>query len=144
MSLPRVRFTVRWMMVATAIVGIFLGLVRAIESWEWSIRSGKYASTAEFHREMKQLATEGILGEEKNAAWCKERSRKMRLEGNRTGLRAEYEAIARDCDKYASAAIEDAASWRRKASHYAAMALKYEKAARYPWLPVAPDLPEPR
>jgi hypothetical protein len=34
---------------------------------------------------------------------------------------------------------------RLKASigHHHAMALKYESAARYPWLPVAPDPPEP-
>jgi hypothetical protein len=30
-----------------------------------------------------------------------------------------------------------------RADHHAAMARKYERAARYPWLPVAPDPPEP-
>jgi hypothetical protein len=33
---------------------------------------------------------------------------------------------------------------RRRAEYYAAMRVKYERAARYPGLPVAPDLPEPR
>jgi hypothetical protein len=31
----------------------------------------------------------------------------------------------------------------REIDHYAALARKYERAARYPWLPVEPDLPEP-
>ena len=30
-----------------------------------------------------------------------------------------------------------------RADHHAAMAEKYRHAARYPWLPVAPDPPEP-
>ena len=30
-----------------------------------------------------------------------------------------------------------------RANHHAAMAHKYEHAARYPWLPVKPDPPEP-
>ena len=32
---------------------------------------------------------------------------------------------------------------RDRADHHAAMAHKYEHAARYPWLPVEPDPPEP-
>ena len=32
---------------------------------------------------------------------------------------------------------------RRAAEYHEAMALKYERAARYPWLPVEPDPPEP-
>jgi hypothetical protein len=33
---------------------------------------------------------------------------------------------------------------RRKAAHHRIMRLKYERAARYSWLPVAPDPPEPK
>ena len=32
---------------------------------------------------------------------------------------------------------------RARASHYGALAAKYQRAARYPWLPVEPDPPEP-
>jgi hypothetical protein len=32
----------------------------------------------------------------------------------------------------------------RLAAHFREMAVKYEYAARYPWLPVAPDSPEPK
>jgi hypothetical protein len=34
--------------------------------------------------------------------------------------------------------------WKRLVAYHAAMARKYENAARHPWLPVEPDPPEPR
>jgi hypothetical protein len=33
---------------------------------------------------------------------------------------------------------------RLRVEHFDQLRLKYERAARYPWLPVAPDPPEPR
>ena len=35
------------------------------------------------------------------------------------------------------------ASEQRRADYHGAMRRKYERAARYPWLPVEPDPPEP-
>jgi hypothetical protein len=35
------------------------------------------------------------------------------------------------------------AKMKVQAAHYARQRAKYERAARYPWLPVAPDPPEP-
>jgi hypothetical protein len=35
------------------------------------------------------------------------------------------------------------ASLNRREAYHAALTAKYERAARYPWLPVAPDPPEP-
>lgn len=39
--------------------------------------------------------------------------------------------------------LDDRASWERKSAHYARLKVKYEYAARFPWLPVGPDPPEP-
>ncbi len=36
-----------------------------------------------------------------------------------------------------------AARWRRTAAHFARLQMKYDRAAPYPWLPVAPDPPVP-
>jgi hypothetical protein len=36
------------------------------------------------------------------------------------------------------------ASWWKRATYHAALRRKYERAARYPWLPVEPDPPEPQ
>jgi hypothetical protein len=35
-------------------------------------------------------------------------------------------------------------SQRRRVDHHESMMAKYLRAARYPWLPVPPDLPEPK
>ena len=35
------------------------------------------------------------------------------------------------------------AAYERRSDHYAALQAKYERAARYPWLPIEPDRPEP-
>jgi hypothetical protein len=57
-----------------------------------------------------------------------------------------------DEDTYASSAFvndgmrrlsEVAARSRRLADHHAALKRKYERAARYPWLTIEPDPPEP-
>ena len=38
---------------------------------------------------------------------------------------------------------EEAEQYAKKADYYWAVVRKYERAARYPWLPVEPDPPEP-
>jgi hypothetical protein len=90
--LPRVRFTVRRLMVAVAVVGITLGALAACRS-----RSARFREIRDRHR----------------AAMI-------------VGFEAPGEA--------APAARLD---WHR------AIERKYEYAARHPWLPVAPDPPEP-
>jgi hypothetical protein len=49
-------------------------------------------------------------------------------------LRDPVESILVECSK-------DAADDRAKAAYYSALAQKYERAARYPWLPVELDPP---
>jgi hypothetical protein len=39
---------------------------------------------------------------------------------------------------------EEEDAWRRRADYHESLIVKYERAARYPWLPVAPDPPEPK
>ena len=87
MPLPRVRFTVRRMMVATAIAGLVLGL---------GGRHAQFRRIAEFHS-------------------------------------AKYRKLA-----YGSQIVRVF-----KIRWHAAMAEKYAHASRYPFLPVAPDPPEP-
>jgi hypothetical protein len=47
-------------------------------------------------------------------------------------------------ERNATAMRKAEADWGNKADHYAAMYRKYDRAARYPWLTVEPDLPEPK
>jgi hypothetical protein len=86
MMLPRPRFTMRWLMVAVAIVALGLGIL------------------AELHRRSARFA---------QIAW-----------------HHEIEA--------------DICSSTTKAQHHLDLTRRYQHAARYPWLPVAPDPPEPQ
>jgi hypothetical protein len=64
------------------------------------------------------------------------------LEGRKIGLNMLLGLLSSrpivDADRPAVARLH------RITAHHAAMARKYEHAARYPWLPVEPDLPEPQ
>jgi len=53
------------------------------------------------------------------------------------------ELIDRERWRLSTDALEATARWGTKAAHYAALNRKYERAARYPWLPVGPDPPVP-
>jgi hypothetical protein len=96
MRLPRVRLTVRGLMVAVAIVGVVYGVM--IE------RHSRFRKLASRH----QAEGEKLL--------------KMPI--------------------ISFSGSEDDPVVRRFEWHYSRQ-LKYERAARYPWLPVAPDPPEP-
>jgi hypothetical protein len=101
MSLPHVRFTVRRLMVAVAIVAGCLPLWAA---WaERDARRMEYAFLALDHAMRESAYATGNAG-----------------------------CFATACD------INP-----RKAAHHGALALKYVRAARYPFLPVWPDPPEP-
>ena len=108
--MPRVRFTVRGMMVAVAIVGMACGgeLIRR--------RRNYYLNEADTYAYGERIFRE---------------SADEPLEGCRAG-QVSREAQARF-------KVETLAT----ADHYAALKRKYARAARYPWLPVAPDPPEP-
>ncbi len=103
MRVPRVRFTVRRMMVAVAIVGLASGLWRRRESFLEESR--RYAVAATLH----PCSLPPEEGTDEYRRW-----------------QEEEEMI------------------RRRDDHLLRLAAKYERAARYPWLPVAPDPPEPR
>jgi hypothetical protein len=115
MPIPRVRFTVRRMMVAVAIVAAVAGAAAA--SRRWSVLASAY------HVKALYLGLQADL-EEENA---------------RTADAAIWFARASDPDRPERAAPR----YRRRAEFYSLLRGKYERAARYPFLPVAPDPPEP-
>ena len=94
MRLPRVRFTVRRMMIAVAVVALAIGMVA---------RS----------RQMSKIA-------DRHAAQILEHSQMMPLPNG---------AFA--------ALLDNRGEWHQ------AMVAKYRRVARFPWLPVEPDPPEP-
>lgn len=105
MRLPRVRFTVRGMMVAVAVaalVGYAIRLNRLSSRYEGKAR--KCALT-------RHLAVSMECGSMIVPSWMQDHR------------------------------IDDLRS--RRIAHYDSLAFKYRHAARYPWLPIAPDPPEP-
>ena len=103
MPLPRVRFTVRRMMVAVAIVGATVAFGER--------RRRDFSALAEYHRAqqvVKVACSKGGFISEKRGG-----------------------GMATDVDERADA-------WHR------VLEPKYRYAARYPWLPVPPDPPEPQ
>ena len=101
MPLPRVRFTVRRMMVAVAIAGVLVGGLRMRRlSAVYQALSESNANDEDFY--LAALSDRFKLGH------------------------PSYERTFRD-----------------RLDYHRSMRVKYERAARRPWLPVPPDPPEP-
>jgi hypothetical protein len=113
MRLPRVRFTVRRMMVGVAIAGMVLGLTHWFESRDAWLRARR-----DFHWAQWTLPIMESRGED----------------GRVVGPLQVTEDDGSPVDGLRA---------RRELWNYR-MFKKYMKAARYPWLPVAPDPPEPQ
>jgi hypothetical protein len=114
MRLPHVRFTVRRMMIAVALLALFLG------GWVWmERRSARFSDLANWHHRQITCVFFGSPGPDGKFI---------------------YEASdspQRDGDPPVSLRQQRIDTWRRQ------IAVKYWDAARHPWLPVEPDPPEP-
>jgi hypothetical protein len=118
MPLPRVRFTVRRMMIVVAIA--------AIAVWLPVILTRR----AKYHRLAREFDTKVTVA---------------RALGPHGGVHANAVAI-RVANVYVLRQEPGSGPFDCVGAHsdyYAAMKAKYERAARYPFLPVAPDPPEP-
>ncbi len=134
MTFPRVRFTVRRMMVAVAIAAVATGCVTF---WKRS---------TDFHR----LADQYGQLESDESAWLSSilEHQEWTKKHGRAGIPFDLPPVPPSellkSDAEIIAEIDDEAKRRReKIEWYRPRRLKYERAARYPWLPVAPDPPEP-
>jgi len=116
MGIPRVRFTVRRLMVAVAVVALAFGIVRL-----WAARQ-LYLEKAAEHAGFRAL----VLRSPNTIAYWE-----SRWTAQREGLPARYPWPGGPPFVPAMAKYHDA------------MRIKYERAARYPWLPIEPDLPKP-
>jgi hypothetical protein len=116
MRLPRVKYTVRRMMVAVAILALAFGIIRL-----WATRQ-LYLKKAAGHAGFR---TEVLRSPETIAYW------ESRWTAQREGRPARYPWPGGPPFVPAMAQYHDA------------MRIKYERAARYPWLPVEPDPPPP-
>ena len=114
MRFPRVRFTVRRMMVAVAVVAVAFGLLAMAR--RMAIRRSNYLGSVAIYLHLENSCSEQAVSTD---ATAKEKEK----EGN----------------------VEAAGFWSvrsarhsRRALYFRSLLVKYERAARYPRLPVAP------
>ncbi len=114
MKIPRIRFSVWRMMLAVAVLAIVFGVIRL------SMVRQRYLEKAANHESFRAR----ILSSNLEIAFWEARWRDQRL-----GKPAQYPWPAEP--PYVPAI----------AKYHDDMRIKYERAARFPWLPVAPDPP---
>jgi len=115
MPFPRPRFTVRRLMVAVAIAAVGLASLNPI-LLRLRKRSAEFANIADLHNMISNVYTLGTPPP--GGSWC-EHSQPCSLPACKS--------------MYAKSRI-----------YYAGLSRKYEFAARYPFLPLLPDPPEPK
>ena len=153
MRLPRFRYSVRGMMIAVAIVGIGVGIesmrrrrVACLEkAYEWRKLEWVDTQMADYHENYSAPRYDESA---RNWELGVEESRKLAAKfGEQNALIPgsveAQERNASDARNRARSAREEAHRERARAVWTGALARKYERAARYPWLSVAPDPPEP-
>jgi hypothetical protein len=124
MRLPRVRFTARRLMVAVVIAAIGLwGIALLRLSAEYRRRASDMRRAQQAHSINAEIA--GNVAEA------------IRREAS------SYPAFTSDLLPGASKYQRSKEAYQRKADHYSRLTEKYIRAARYPFLPVEPDPPEP-
>ena len=122
MRLPRVRLTVRQMMVAVAVVAVVTGGTVIAR------RQDVYRVRAVFHAQQEHVAAN------RWRHWSQEAIRLSGPPGDRNQPGSDQER---------QLAVAMVAYSRNRAAHHARLRVKYERVARYPWLPIDPDPPSP-
>jgi hypothetical protein len=122
MRLPRVRFTVRWMMLAVAVAAVVIGGTVIAR------RQRVYRVRAAFHAQQEQVAAK------RWRHWSQAEVRLSRPPGDRNPPRSDQEP---------QIVVEMVDYSRNRAAYHARLRVKYERLARYPWLTIAPDPPSP-
>ncbi len=122
MRLPRVRFSIKWMMFAVAVLALIMGAARmALLSVRYRMAANEYAVLEAFLRQVRGLEIDNDKKLDESA----------RLSGGRPSVEVE--------EARAASARES----ERAINHFARLRRKYERAAWYPWLSVEPDRPWP-
>jgi hypothetical protein len=144
MRIPRVRFTVRWLMVAVAVAAVLFAGVIAVQTPRWRRLSRAFASRANLLLWKEKVSRSQVVWFEAEASSSRERATEIRLMGAEMydDARA-FQEPARGFEENASRSDRVARKEQGRAAYFAALARKYHRAARYPFLPVPPDPPEP-
>jgi hypothetical protein len=159
MRLPRVRFTMRRLMVWVAVVALALGGVLwaarlrrrsayyVYVAQAYDLEAKNHTTFIAFYRELaeQRRRPEFHLGQDYQDATLFTNDYGGRLTTERQGEWDPYAARLRDPDpeqdedRLRALAVQE----RRRAAYFAELGTKYRRAAARPWLPVARDPPSP-
>lgn len=138
----RLRFTVRRLMLAVAFAALaFLAVIWQQKSARHRLIASNYAIREVNNR--KIAATQGELIRGRSRLIASTERLLAGPEGRDPRKAATYrDDLAREQATLAANQLEDELIGR-KLRHFAEMRQKHERIARFPWLPVSPDPPEP-
>jgi hypothetical protein len=128
MRLPRLRFTVRRLMAVVALAGVVMG------AGVWSERMWRLSRVYAL-----ESRREEVLGDICRMLEAQCRSHLERYKPSEPIIWPARAAMRKVLDEE-SAGV---ARFESQADYHSLRARKYERAARYPWLPVESDPPEP-
>jgi hypothetical protein len=122
--MPQARITKRrsTILIVVAILGLVAGGYASVRTV--SQRANRFRQRAQFHARRAAMFQKSIVSKERAARDCEAYGGERMLQVAR-----DYRAEVKLCMKLAD--------------YHARLIPKYERAAAYPWLPVAPDPPEP-
>ena len=137
MRWPRMRFTVRWLMVGVAIVAIACGAVMLRR------RSISYRATANRYALIEARWRKGGKSWDKTAAEQRKHLREVEAyaDGGGGRFRESWKPLIDSATQGFTLASGKAADCYQWAAYWGSLRAKYDQAARRPWLPVEPDPP---
>jgi hypothetical protein len=126
MRFPRIRFTIRFLIIAVAVVGGLLTASRLVYLWR------NYQARASMHASKEVAYVLQAQAYERKLDWCAQQAaiQSTSVAGSSwERLATSSGAMAHDLQRLAAAESR--------------LKRKYERAARQPWLAVTPDVAEP-
>jgi hypothetical protein len=141
--IPRVRFTVRRLMIVVVIVaGLLWGLKMRRLSVSYSEQAATHASEQKFWDSGVSLSNVEIARRTSHLAELREKANRDRAEGF-PEVANNFERLIELESHMLNYYLEDARIRKSHRDESARLNRKYYRAARYPWLSVEPDPPEP-
>jgi hypothetical protein len=138
MRRPRLRFTIRKLMIAVLVASLGFWSVKLwLLSRDYARRAKAYEAAETQYRSVRGLFLAVTSSYAQDAA----NSSAMLASSEAPFLGSEE--LAKRSRDLAASLLANAREPERKMAYYGALKRKYQRAARYPWLSVAPDPPEP-
>jgi hypothetical protein len=125
MGIPRVRFTIRLLMITVAVVGVLLTAARL------ALFRRHYQALAAMHASKEVNYIRQAEQYERKQDWCARQSTIAKLQSE--------SVRGSTWDRLATSSSGAAHDQRQLAAYESRLKSKYERAAAHPWVPVEPD-----